>query len=160
MDHQNTDAAWLKQLVGTWRFTFETTSDSEAPGYTITGTETIWPVGDFFVAVENRGVDSKGSASHAVISLGYDPERARFIGAHAGSAVSALFVYEGTLDASGTALNLETEGPAMTEGKTIDHYRDVLRIVDADTREQSLQVLDTKGEWKEFARYQFARSTS
>jgi hypothetical protein len=149
--------AWLKQLVGTWTYHFATTSDSEYPGFTITGTETVWPIGEVFVAMEAKGTGSDGSPSHSLISLGFNPDKQRFSGAHAGSAVPALFVYDGELDKDGVALHLQTSGAPMTDGNTIDDYRDTLRILDADTREQVFQVRDASGAWKEFGRTRFTR---
>jgi Protein of unknown function (DUF1579) len=158
MTTQAQNEAWLKQLVGTWTYHFTTTSDSEYPDFTITGTETVWPVGDFFVAMESKGVGADGSPSHSLVSLGYDPKKKRFSGAHAGTAIPVLFTYDGALAESSAALYLETEGPAMTEGNTVDRYRDIFRILDSNTREQVLQVLDVTGAWKEFARTRYTRA--
>lgn len=160
MTTQPQNETWLKQLVGTWSFRFATTPNSEYPDFTMTGTETVWPVGDFFVAMESKGAGSDGSPSHTLVSLGYDPEKLRFSGAHAGTAVPMLFVYDGSLAEDGGALHLETEGPAMTEGNTVDRYRDIFRILDSNTREQVLQVLDKSGAWKEFARTRYTRVAS
>jgi Protein of unknown function (DUF1579) len=148
---------WLKQLVGAWTYHFATTSDSEYPGFTITGTETVWPVGEVFVAMEAKGVGSDGKPSHSLISLGFDPDKQRFSGAHAGSAVPALFVYDGELAEDGVALHLQTSGAPMTDGNVVDEYRDTLRILDANNREQVFQVRDASGAWKEFARTRFTR---
>jgi hypothetical protein len=148
---------WVRQLIGSWDYRFATTQDSEYPGFTIIGRETVWPVGDVFVAMESQGNGSDGSQSHSLISLGFDPDKRRFFGAHVGSAVPTVFVYDGELTENGMALHLQTQGPAMTEGNTVDVYRDTLRILDAHTREQVLEVRDELGAWKEFARTRFTR---
>jgi hypothetical protein len=147
---------WLKQMVGDWTFIFTTSDDSEYPGFTMTGSETVKPVGDTWVMAEQIGIGSDNSPSHSVLVIGQEPGTARFVGSHAGSAVAALFVYDGALDATG-ALALETEGPAMTEGRETDHYRDVFTYTGPDSREQSLQLLGTDGTWTEFARTRFLR---
>ncbi len=147
---------WLKQMVGDWTFLFETKDDSEYPGFTMSGTETVKAVGDTWIVAEQKGKGSDGSDSHSVVAIGFEPDKSRFTGSHVGTAVPVLFVYEGDLDPAGK-LVLETEGPAMTEGRKTDRYRDVFTIIDGDTREQSLQVRDANGDWKAFAVSRFTR---
>ena len=149
--------AWLQQLVGDWTYEFSTSDDSDHPGATASGTETVRAVGDVWVMLENRGIAADGSASHSITIVGFEPEKSRFAGSVAGTAVPVLFVYEGQVGEDGSSLVLETEGPAMTEGQEVDRYRDVIHILDENTRETSAQVLSDGGEWREFMRSRFRR---
>ncbi|MBR7620917.1 DUF1579 family protein [Phenylobacterium sp. 20VBR1] len=149
--------AWLKRLVGDWSYELVTTDTSDHPGATVTGNETIKAVGDAWVCIENSGRGSDGSASHSVTMLGFNPNTGRFSGAVAGTAAPVLFVYEGVLGIDLTSLILETEGPAMTEGRSMDRYRDVLSTQDGNSRKTSAQVLDSHGEWREFMVTRYTR---
>lgn len=145
---------FLKQLIGDWHYEFATADGS----YTMSGTEKVWGVGEW-IAIENRGIGSDSDASHSVTVLGLNAESGRFHGSFAGSMTPHLFLYDGDLSDDGATLPLETEGPAMTDGKATDRYRDVIAIIDADHRDTYSQVLETDGTWREFMRWRFERRT-
>jgi hypothetical protein len=149
--------AWLQQLVGDWTYAFSTADDSDHPGATASGTEIVRAVGDVWVMIENRGAAGDGSTSHSVTTLGFEPAKSRFAGSVVGTAAPVLFVYEGQVSEDGRSLVLETEGPSMTEDREIDRYRDIIRIIDKNTRETSAQVLSGEGEWREFMSSRFQR---
>jgi Protein of unknown function (DUF1579) len=149
--------AWVQQLVGEWTYEFKTADDSDHPGATASGTESVRSVGDHFVIMDNAGAAGDGTTSRSVTLIGYEALRDRFSGAVAGTAVPSLFVYDGDLIEGGQALVLETEGPAMTEGRETDRYRDVFYIVDSNHRSTAAEVLGPDGEWREFMRTEFTR---
>lgn len=157
MDETNGGAAWLQQLVGEWTYSFRTADDSEYPGATATGTETVRAVGEHFVVVENDGCADDGTLTRSVTLLGYEPDNGRFSGALAGTAVATLFVYDGRLSEDARSLLLETSGPAMTEGNATDRYRDLLQWVDENTRFTAAEVF-LDGAWKEFMRTTYRRT--
>ena len=148
---------WLWQLVGEWTYELRTADDSDHPGVLIEGTESVRAIGDTWIVSENKGKTSDGDDSHTITIIGYEPEKKRFTGAVAGTAVPTLFVYDGSLGEDGTALMLETEGPAMSEGNDIDRYRDIICIVGHGDRETIAQVLAVNGEWREFMRTKYHR---
>ena len=149
--------AWLQQLLGEWTYTFRTADDSDHPGATASGAETVRSISEHFVAVENTGrSDNDDQSSHSITLIGYEPDAERFTGAVAGTAVPSLFVYAGALSTDGQSLLLETDGPAMTEGQTTDRYRDVICILDADHRYTAAEVWQ-QGHWKEFMRTVYTR---
>jgi hypothetical protein len=156
MSDADTKLAWARKLIGEWDYEFRTDDDSEHPGATATGSESVRAIGDHWLVLENVGKSDDGSTSHSVTLLGYDPAKDRFSGAVAGTAVPALFVYDGELVEGGQALVLQTEGPAMTEGRETDLYRDVFHLVDNDHRFTAAEVYQDS-EWKEFMRTQFVR---
>ena len=82
--------AWLQQLLGEWTYTFRTADDSDHPGATASGAETVRSISEHFVAVENTGrSDNDDQSSHSITLIGYEPDAERFTGAVAGTAVSA-----------------------------------------------------------------------
>lgn len=149
----STEVDFLKRLIGEWRYTFSLSEGA----YTASGVEKIWPVGDW-IAVENKGSGSDDDTSHSVTLLGFDPEKGRFTGSFAGTMTPHLFIYHGSLADDGASLPLETEGPALTEGKKTDRYRDVLVVIDANRRDTVSQVLEADGTWREFMRWRYERA--
>jgi hypothetical protein len=94
-----------------------------------------------------------------VMTLGYDPEKGRFVGTWVGSMMPVLWVYDGGLDEAGKVLTLEADGPSMAgDGKTAK-YRDVIEIVDDDHRLFRAQVLGDDGRWHQFMTARYWRKT-
>ena len=81
-----------------------------------------------------------GELSTTMATLGYDPQKQRFVGTFIGSMMTNLWVYDGSLDASERVLTLDTEGPGMTgDGKTAK-YQDIIEILSADQRTLTSRV--------------------
>jgi len=68
-----------------------------------------------------------------------------------------LWIYEGSLDAAGRILTLETEGPnCMAPGKTA-RCRDVVEIKSKDQRVFTSSILGDDGKWVTFMTAQYHR---
>lgn len=158
MKKELSEQDWLHRLIGDWVYELSTADDSDHPEATATGTETIRSIGDTWLLVENKGKGSDGSTSHSVTMLGFEPGQSRFTGAVAGTSVPVLFVYNGELSEDKTSLVLETEGPAMTEGRATDRYRDMMHVIDESHRESISLVLGGDGQWREFMRSRYRRT--
>ena len=145
---------WLQKLVGEWTSEGECPAGPDQPSQKLGGTETVRSVGDIWVQCEGRGEMPGGGQAHMSMTLGYDPKKQRFIGTWIGSMMNHMWIYEGTLDASGKVLALESTGPAWTpegqpiEGKTA-RYRDSIEFVSDDHRTLSSRVLGEDGKWSE-----------
>ena len=68
----------------------------------------------------------------SIITLGYDPAKQRFVGSFIASCMTHLWPYEGTLDATGKVLTLDSEGPSFSGDGTTVKYQDIVEIVDDD----------------------------
>jgi hypothetical protein len=85
-----------------------------------------------------------------IMTLGYDPMKNRFVGTFVGSMMTNMWVYEGALDAKGTTLTLDTEGPSMTGDGSIAPYRDVIEMKSDDVRVMTSQGQGPDGKWVAF----------
>jgi hypothetical protein len=158
MTNPTVEQAWLQGLIGDWTYEFSTADSSDHPGATANGTEKVRPVGDVWIVAENEGVGSDGSVSHSITTIGFEPDKGRFSGSVVGTMAPVLFIYDGALSDDGTSLVLETEGPAMTEGRVTDKYRDVFRVIDDANRETIAEVLGEDGQWREFMSTRYKRA--
>jgi hypothetical protein len=148
---------WLQKLVGEWMYEGECATEPGKPADKMTWTETVRSLGGLWVLGEAQGNMPGGGAGTTIITLGYDPQKKRFVGTFIGSMMSNLWIYEGTLDATGKVLTLDTEGPDMSaEGKTTK-YRDVIEIKSDDHRVLTSNMLGDDGEWHQFMRAEYRR---
>ena len=153
--------AWLRRLVGEWRYEMAAIDGVEQPAGTMGGDETVRVLGDVWVLAEGRGQMPEGTPSQTLMTLGYDPTQKLFVGTWIGSMMSHLWHYRrGTLDAEQRVLTLEAEGPSFdgTPGK-MANYRDVIELVSDDERLLHGNVQRPDGSWSRFmtARYRRVR---
>jgi hypothetical protein len=100
-----------------------------------------------------------GGPATTVMTLGYDPQKKRYVGTWIGSMMTHLWVYDGELDAAGNALTLNSEGPSMapgSEGKMVK-YRDVIEFKSDDHRVLTSHALGEDGEWSQFMTAHYRR---
>ena len=137
---------WLQQLVGDW------TSEAElymAPGQPPTeckGTEMIRALGPFWTVGEMKS-SIMGTQFTGMMTLGYDPEKGKFIGTWIDSMNHHMWKYEGTLDEAKNMLILESEGPNMMEPGKTAKYRDLIEVKSKDLRVMTSEVQSDGGEW-------------
>lgn len=134
------EQSWLEQLAGEWESDGEANLAPGQPPIKSKGTESARMLGDFWVVseVESTFMDMPFSA---VLTLGYDPDKKKFVGTWVDSVSSYFWQYEGTLDADGKTLTLETEGPCVrTPGKHA-RFRDVIEIKSRNERTLTSRAL-------------------
>ncbi len=148
---------WLQRLVGEWTYEVEATmKPGEAP-VKGTGTESVRSLGGLWIVAEGEGEMPGCGHAKTILTLGYDPQKGRFVGTWIGSMMMRLWVYEGTLDAAGNVLPLETEGPSMSaEAKTVK-YKDVIELKSDDHRVMTSHMLGEDGKWHQFVTTHYRR---
>ena len=67
-----------------------------------------------------------------------------------------LWRYDGSLDAAGRILTLDTEGPSWT-GDGTAKYKDIIEIVSDDHRTLTSRMLGDDGQWNEFMKAHYRR---
>lgn len=138
--------AWLQQFVGTWESESEISMGAGQAPITAKGTEIARMVGGFWLVSEGRG-EMMGQPFSNILTLGYNPEKKKYVGTWVDSMTSILWVYEGTVDASGKILTLETEGPCpMAPGK-LSKFREVTEFKSKDHRVFTSSIQGEDGKW-------------
>jgi hypothetical protein len=138
---------WLQKLAGEWTCEGEASMGPDKPTVKWKATEVVRPLGAVWIVAEGQGEMPGGGQSITMVMLGYDPQKRAYVGVFAGSMMTNLWVYEGQLDASGTVLTLDTEGPSMTAQGKLAKYRDIIEMKSKDQRRLTSEVLGDDGQW-------------
>ena len=152
---------WLQTLVGEWTHEAEHPSEPGKPPETLTGTESVRSLGGVWTVAEGVTQMPDGESFSSVMTLGYDPQKERFVGTWVGSPIAYLWIYEGELDANARVLTLNAEGPDMQAGDTgkMAKYRDVIELVSDDHRTLTSSALGDDGQWHQFLQIHYYRAT-
>jgi hypothetical protein len=141
---------WLRKLVGEWWFEADHSMGPGQPPKRTHGSETVRSVGDLWTVAEGQGEVPSGGTAIMIMTLGYDPQRGRFVGTWVGSIMPHLWTYDGALDAAGRVLTLDTEGPHFSGGGKRARYQDVIEFKSDDHRVMRSRMLGDDGTWHEF----------
>lgn len=141
---------WLQRMIGDWEMEAECVMAPGQPPVTTRSTECVKPIGDLWVQGEGEGEMPGGGCLLSRITLGFDPQKGRFVGTFVASMMPNLWLYDGTLDAGGTVLTLNSEGPSFAGDGTLSKYQDILEWVSDDHRVMKSRVLGADGTWNHF----------
>ena len=83
------------------------------------------------------------------MTLGFDPQKDRYLGTFVGSMMTHLWIYDGQLDGSGRRLVPDVEGPKF-DGSGMAKYQDIVEIVGRDHWILKSQMLGDDGQWHQF----------
>ena len=149
---------WLQILVGEWTVESETAPEPDSPPVA-PWTETVRSLHGIWIVAEGQGeLPCGGGPATTVMTLGYDPQKNRYVGTWIGSMMTHLWVYDGELDATGKILSLYSEGPDMMGGGgKMVKYKDVIELKSDDHRLLSGHVLGEDGQWNQFMTTHYRR---
>lgn len=148
---------WLHKLVGEWTSEGEASMGPGKPPEKFTSTERVRSLGGLWVLCESQGDMPGGGTADMVITLGYDPQRKRFVGTWIGSMMTYLWSYDGSLDTARNRLTLDAEGPSMADDGKLAKYRDTIEFKSDDHRILTSQVLTADGQWNQFMTAHYSR---
>jgi hypothetical protein len=148
---------WLRRLVGEWTSEAEMKMKPDEPPVKSTGTESVRSLDGLWVLAEGEGEMPGGGSATMLMTLGYDPQKKRYVGTWVGSMATHMWVYEGSIDASGNILTLDTVGPSMTGDGTMAKYQDIIEFKSEDHRILASQVLGQDGKWNRFMTAHYRR---
>ena len=149
---------WLHQLVGNWTMEAEAIAGPDQPPFKSTGIESVRPFGGLWVLCEGRGEMPGGGVANSMMTLGYDPQKERYVGTWIGSMMTHLWVYDGEMDAARKVLTLSAEGPNFAAEGEMAKYRDVIEIVGSDHRTLTSHQLGDDGKWHQFMTAHYLRT--
>lgn len=148
---------WLQRLVGEWTCETECNMGPGQPPVKTTGKETVRTIGGLWTIGEGTSEMPGSGISESIMTLGYDPQKKRFVGTFIVSVMTYLWPYCGTLDATGQVLTLDSEGPNFSGDGTMSKYQDIIEFIGDDHRTLSSQVLGPDGKWKPFMKAHYRR---
>ena len=141
---------WLQKLVGEWTYEHEASMCPDKPAEVVRGTENVRSLGGLWTLGEGQGEMPGGGSAITLMTLGYDPQKKRFVGTFIGSMMTNLWVYEGELDKDEKVLTLDTEGPDFTKPGKTSKYQDVIEFMSDDHRVLISRTLGEDGQWHDF----------
>lgn len=148
---------WLQKLVGEWDYEHQASMQPGEPAMKFKGTETVRSLGGLWTVGEGRGEMPGGGTATTIMTLGYDPQRQKFVGTFVASMMTHLWLYEGSLDSAGKVLTLDTEGPNFGSGGGMTKYQDVISFKSDDHRTLTSRMLGDDGQWHEFMTASYRR---
>ena len=151
---------WLQQLVGEWTYEAKAMMAPGQPPSKFEGSESVRALGGLWILAEGQGEMPGCGAATTVLTLGYDPQKQQYVGTWIGSMMTHLWVYGGTLDATGGVLTLNAKGPHMAAEGKMAQYKDIIEFTSENHRLLTSHMLGEDGEWHEFMRADYRRVKS
>jgi hypothetical protein len=148
---------WLGRMVGDWTWEMEAEGPPDQPPIRDSGTESVRSLQGAWILCEGGGTSPDGAAEASIMTLGYDPDAARFRGTFISAMMAHLWIYEGSLDAAGQVLTLETEGPSYTGESGMARYRDTIELRGDSERVQTSSYQGADGGWHQFMTTSYRR---
>jgi hypothetical protein len=148
--------AWLQRFVGEWEYEMNHEEPGKPP-VKLRGTGVTRAIGELWTVSDGEGDMSPGDRAQTRVTLGYDPQKGKFVGTWLGSMMSYLWVYEGFLDADERVLTLESVGPSFTKAGEMGQYRDIITVIDEDYHTMTGNFLGDDGEWHQMMEMHFRR---
>lgn len=149
---------WLKKLLGDWKMTSEASMGPDQPPIKNEGTESVSGIGEYWVQGVGKFAMPDGALATMQLTLGFDAPKGRFVGTWIGSMMPYLWIYDGELDAAGTTLTLNSDGPSMAGDGSMAKYQDIIEFLSDDHRTLSSQVLGADVQWTRFMTAHYHRS--
>lgn len=135
---------WLQRFVGQWDAEVEVYLAPGQPPMKTQGINRARMLGGFWLIEEGQNT---AMPYGFILTLGFDPRKKKYVGTWADSMMSYLWKYEGTVDAKGAILTLETEGPNPMDHGNIAKVREVTQFKSVNHRVFTSSRLGDDGKW-------------
>ncbi len=149
---------WLQKLVGEWTCEAEAEMGPGKPPEKSSMIEKVRSLGGLWILAEAEGEMPGCGHATMMMTLGYDPQRKRYVGTWIGSMSTHMWVYDGALDGGETGLALDAEGPSMAGDGKMAQYRDVIEFRSNDHRVLTSHMLGDDGKWQQFMTANYRRT--
>jgi hypothetical protein len=148
---------WLHRLVGEWTYQSDVPAQPGQAAAKVTGSESVRSLGGLWVLAEGQGQMPGLGPATTLMTLGYDPEKKRYVGTWIGSMMTHLWIYDGELDAAERVLTLHSEGPSVAGDGKMAQYKDVIEFKNDDQRVLTARVLGEDGNWQQLMTVEYRR---
>lgn len=156
MPEPSKEHRWLQQFVGEWTAEMECIMGPDQPPMKSKGIESVRSLGGLWTLGEGSGEMPSGGKMTSIMTLGYDPQKQKFIGSFVASMMTHMWFYEGTLSADGKTLTMDTTGPSMMSEGMVP-YQDIFTIEGPDHRTLSSRTPGPDGKWATFMTAHYRR---
>ncbi len=137
---------WLHQLAGQWEADLEVAAEPGKPPMKLKSKESTRRIGGLWIVSESE-VTGPGMPYARALTLGYDPQKKKYVGTGVDSNSMSIGHYEGSVDAAGKTLTMEGEMPSPFEpGKSV-RVREVIEIKSPDQKTITTSVQGPDGSW-------------
>ena len=148
---------WLEKLIGEWTIEGEAAMEPGKPTEKYEGTLSVRSLGGLWILGECEGDMPCVGPATTLMTLGYNPQKNRFVGTFIGSMMTHLWIYDGVLDEGQRVLSLDTEGPCMTGEAKMAKFKDVIEFKNDDHWVMTSHMLGEDGNWNEFMTANYRR---
>ncbi|MGC4015895.1 MAG: DUF1579 domain-containing protein [Luteolibacter sp.] len=139
--------AWLERLAGEWKTAAELQCMPDQPPMKTVGHDSSRMLGGFWLISETRS-ESPEMPFGAIFTIGYSPEKQKYIATWVDTMTSRLWTYEGEVTDNGTVLTFHTEGSCpMEPGKTM-RFRERIQLITPDHKLFTSAIQGDDGEWR------------
>jgi hypothetical protein len=122
---------WLQRFVGEWDADVEAYMAPGQPPMQTKGVSRARMLGGFWLIEEGQNTMMPYAF---ILTLGFDPQKKKYVGTWIDTMMGHLWKYEGTVDSTGKILTLDTEGPNPMEDGKIGKVREVTEFKNDDLR--------------------------
>jgi hypothetical protein len=135
---------WMQRFVGEWECEVQMCMEPGKEPMITKGRNRDRMFGGFWMISEGGNEEMGYQFIH---TLGYDPKKKKYIGTWADTMTSYLWKYEGTVNAAGNILTLETEGPSPMSPDKNTKFREITEFKSNDHRVFTSSALGEDGKW-------------
>lgn len=147
---------WLASLAGDWEAEGEVHVDADKPPLKTKGTEHARMVGKLWLLAEGHGQFMEMPVS-SVLTVGYDPQKKKYIGTWIDSMTAYLWTYEGSLDEERQALTLISEGPCPMRPGEMSKFKEVIELKNKNLKVFTSSMQEENGEWTKLVTVRYHR---
>ncbi|QDU56647.1 DUF1579 domain-containing protein [Aeoliella mucimassa] len=140
---------WLQQFAGEWTTTSKGSIGPDQPPMECSGTIKSRMIGEFWVVNEMKST-IQGDSMQGLQTIGYDASKKKYVGTWVDSMMNHMWIYEGTVDESGSKLTLEAEGPNFMAPGKLTKFRDAYEFKTPDHIIVTSSMLGEDGKWITF----------
>lgn len=141
MDKPTSQHKWLEQLAGDWDAEAKTVMGADMSFVISKSKETAKMIGGMWLHCEARGEHAGMPEGHeSVFTIGYDLKKDKYVGSFISSAMSSMWLYEGSVE--GNVLTLGCKGPSWSDPSKVVDFVEELELVSPDHKRLTSKCID------------------